>query len=148
MFGDNKSVVDSSSTPHATLHKRHQILSFHRVRQAIATGFIKFWHTPGTMQVRIRTQSKKQPRYSEVSFYVPSLGNYAQIGKCHPQILKITCYHLGTIWPGLGWSAGLDPFWTPWCNSFCRDSLAMKNFHPRRNSKGGPVLVTWSRRLT
>lgn len=47
MFGDNKSVVDSSSTPHAKLNKRHQILSFHRVRQAIAAGFIKFWHVPG-----------------------------------------------------------------------------------------------------
>jgi hypothetical protein len=29
MFGDNKSVVDSSSSPHAKLHKRHTILSFH-----------------------------------------------------------------------------------------------------------------------
>ncbi len=47
MFGDNKSVVDSASTPHAKLHKRHSILSFHRVRQAIASGFIKFWHIPG-----------------------------------------------------------------------------------------------------
>ena len=34
MFGDNKSVVDSSTTVHAKLHKRHSILSFHRVCEA------------------------------------------------------------------------------------------------------------------
>ena len=47
MFGDNKLVVDSSITPYATLNKRHTILSFHRVRQAIAAGVIKFYHVPG-----------------------------------------------------------------------------------------------------
>jgi len=31
MFGDNESVVNSASTPHAKLHKRHTALSFHRV---------------------------------------------------------------------------------------------------------------------
>ena len=36
MFGDNKSVVDSSTKIHAKLHKRHTALSFHRVREAIA----------------------------------------------------------------------------------------------------------------
>ena len=29
LFGDNKSVVDSSSIPYAKLHKRHTALSFH-----------------------------------------------------------------------------------------------------------------------
>ena len=29
MFGDNKSVVDSSTIPHSRLHKRHTALSFH-----------------------------------------------------------------------------------------------------------------------
>ena len=42
MFGDNKSVVDSSSKPHSKLHKRHNALSFHRVREAIASKFIVF----------------------------------------------------------------------------------------------------------
>jgi hypothetical protein len=40
MFGDNKSVVDSSATPHAKLHKRHNALSFHRVREAVAAGIV------------------------------------------------------------------------------------------------------------
>ena len=42
MFGDNKTVVDSSSKPKSRLHKRHVILSYHRVREAIAAGIIKF----------------------------------------------------------------------------------------------------------
>ena len=49
MFGDNKSVVDSSSTPHAKLHKRHAALSFHRVREAIASRMIAFYFIPGDL---------------------------------------------------------------------------------------------------
>ena len=44
LFGDNESVVNSSSTPDARLHKRHVALSFHGVREAIAAGMIKFFH--------------------------------------------------------------------------------------------------------
>ena len=47
MFGDNQSVVDSSTRLHAKLHKRHTALSFHRVREAIASGFVTFHHVPG-----------------------------------------------------------------------------------------------------
>jgi hypothetical protein len=38
MFGDNKSVITSSMIPHLMLGKRHNILSYHRYREAIATG--------------------------------------------------------------------------------------------------------------
>jgi hypothetical protein len=48
MFGDNESVVNSSSIPHAKLHKRHTALSFHRVREAIASGYVDFIYLPGT----------------------------------------------------------------------------------------------------
>jgi hypothetical protein len=34
VFGDNKTVIDASSTPHAKLHKRHNTLSFHCVQEA------------------------------------------------------------------------------------------------------------------
>jgi hypothetical protein len=47
MFGDNKSVVDSSMQLHAKLHKRHTMLSFHRVREAIASGIVGFFYVPG-----------------------------------------------------------------------------------------------------
>ena len=42
MFGDNKSVVDSSTQICAKLHKRHTMLSFHRVREAVASGMVTF----------------------------------------------------------------------------------------------------------
>ena len=47
MFGDNKSVVDSSQHPHAKLHKQHVMLSFHHVRQAIAHKILNFFHIDG-----------------------------------------------------------------------------------------------------
>ena len=47
MFGDNKSVVDSSTIPHSKLHKRHTALSFHRVREAIASNMLEFYHIDG-----------------------------------------------------------------------------------------------------
>ena len=47
VFGDNKSMVDSSTLPHAKLHKRHTILSFHRVREAVASGIIDMHHIDG-----------------------------------------------------------------------------------------------------
>jgi hypothetical protein len=46
MFGDNKSVVDSSMQLHAKLHKRHTMLSFHCVREAIASGIVGFFYVP------------------------------------------------------------------------------------------------------
>ena len=47
VFGDNKSVVNSASTPHAKLHKRHTALSFHRVREAVAAKIIRFYFIAG-----------------------------------------------------------------------------------------------------
>jgi hypothetical protein len=49
MFGDNESVVNSATMVHAKLHKRHTMLSFHRVREAIASGMVAFLHIPGEM---------------------------------------------------------------------------------------------------
>ena len=48
MFGDNESVVKSSMIPESTLSKRHIRLSFHRVRECIASNIVKFFHIPGT----------------------------------------------------------------------------------------------------
>ena len=47
MLGDSRSVVDSSMTPHAKIHKRHVALSFHRVREAIAAKIIGYYFIPG-----------------------------------------------------------------------------------------------------
>eukprot|EP00986_Skeletonema_menzelii_P007778 scaffold3101_cov93-Skeletonema_menzelii.AAC.1 len=42
LVGDNKSVVDCTSQPHSRLAKRHLMLSYHYVRDAIASGNYAF----------------------------------------------------------------------------------------------------------
>ena len=51
LFGDNQSAVDSSTIPHSKLNKRHLMLSYHFVREAMATkayayAFISGKHNP------------------------------------------------------------------------------------------------------
>ena len=43
MFGDNESLVKNSTMPHSVLNKRHNALSYHRVREAIAAKIIAFF---------------------------------------------------------------------------------------------------------
>ena len=47
IFGDNESVVNTASHPHGKLSKRHVVLSYHRVREAIAAGITRFYHIAG-----------------------------------------------------------------------------------------------------
>jgi hypothetical protein len=47
LFGDNQSVITSSTLPHSTLSKRHNALAYHRVREAIASGVVNFYFTKG-----------------------------------------------------------------------------------------------------
>ena len=47
VFGDNETVIKGATQPHDKLHKRHNMLSFHFVREAISRGFIQFTHIPG-----------------------------------------------------------------------------------------------------
>ena len=49
MYGDNKSVVGSSSVPQSKLHKQHTALSYQQVQEAIAAGIVSFTHLPGSM---------------------------------------------------------------------------------------------------
>ena len=48
LFGDNQSVVTSSTIPHSRLSKRWNALSYHKVREAVAGGWLRFEHLPGT----------------------------------------------------------------------------------------------------
>ena len=43
LFGDNRSVITSATLPHSTLTKHHNILVFHRVREAIAAKIMAFY---------------------------------------------------------------------------------------------------------
>ena len=47
LFGDNGSVVTSSSVPHSPLKKRHHALSYHFTRETIASNVLDFQHIPG-----------------------------------------------------------------------------------------------------
>ena len=47
MFGDSESVVKSGIIPYSKLKKRHNALSYHFVREAIASGMVDFSHIPG-----------------------------------------------------------------------------------------------------
>ena len=47
IFGDNQTIINASSTPHAKLHKRHNALSFHHVREAVASKYVTIFHLPG-----------------------------------------------------------------------------------------------------
>ena len=49
LFGDNESVVKSGSIPHSLLHKRHHALAYHKVREAIASKMVAFYHLPGVI---------------------------------------------------------------------------------------------------
>ena len=43
MFGDNKSVIMSTTIPQSVLNKRHNMLSYHRVREDIAAKILDFY---------------------------------------------------------------------------------------------------------
>ena len=47
LFGDNQSVVISGTVPQSALKKRHSLLSYHRVREAVASTMLAFNHMPG-----------------------------------------------------------------------------------------------------
>ena len=49
VFGDNESVVRSSTVPHSRLLCRHSALAYHRVRECIASGMASFHHLPGAL---------------------------------------------------------------------------------------------------
>ena len=44
MYGDNNSVVLSTSTPSSVLKNKHNTIAYHRVREALAAGILVFSH--------------------------------------------------------------------------------------------------------
>ncbi len=51
LFGDNESVIKSSTVPHSRLNKRHNALAYHRVREAIASNMMVFHHIGSEMNL-------------------------------------------------------------------------------------------------
>jgi hypothetical protein len=71
MFGDNKSVVDSSMQLHAKLHKWHTMLSFHHIREVIASGIVAFFFIPG--DINPSDILSKHWGYSQIKEHLKSL---------------------------------------------------------------------------
>ena len=44
MLGDNQSVVLKTAMPSSMLKKKHNAIAYHRVREAIAGGIVRFHH--------------------------------------------------------------------------------------------------------
>jgi len=49
LFGDNQSVITNATLPHSTLQKRHNALSYHRVREAVAADIVGFYKVDGSL---------------------------------------------------------------------------------------------------
>ncbi len=48
MLGDNKSVVLNTTMPSSALKKKHNAIAYHRVRESIAAGILRFIHIPSS----------------------------------------------------------------------------------------------------
>ena len=48
IFGDNKAVVTNATICTSTLSKRFHLVAYHRVREAIETGYLQFHWKDGT----------------------------------------------------------------------------------------------------
>ena len=46
MLGDNNAVVLNTTLPSSQLKKKHQAISYHRIREAIAGKILEFHHIP------------------------------------------------------------------------------------------------------
>ena len=46
LVGDNMAVVINTTLPSSALKKKHQACNYHRVREAIAAGYILFGYIP------------------------------------------------------------------------------------------------------
>jgi hypothetical protein len=74
LFGDNQSVITSATIPKSTLNKRHNALSYHRVRECIAMGIINLLHVdgknnPSDVLTKFLPYSKLQPLIQPLLFW-------------------------------------------------------------------------------
>jgi hypothetical protein len=74
MFGDNQSVITSSTIPESSLNKRHNALSYHLVRECIAAEIIYFIHVEG--------------KFNPSDLFTKILG-WAEVLATHPAIIVL-----------------------------------------------------------
>ena len=80
MLGDNMSVVMNATIPASTLKKRHNALAYHRVREAIAMGIIKFGKIDtkenyADVLTKYLSNADAYPLLRDHLFWPPRLGN-------------------------------------------------------------------------
>ena len=84
MFGDHKSVIMSATIPQSVLNKRHNMLSYHRVREAIAAKIRDFYWC-SCDQNRSGILSKHW-EHAKVKDTIRELFDYqGEITECHPR---------------------------------------------------------------
>ena len=67
MLGDNNSVVLRCTMSNSVLKKKHNTMSWHSVREAIAGGMMKFVHIPSKMNCAdILTKPLPGPQFREL----------------------------------------------------------------------------------
>ena len=68
VFCDNEAVVKNSTVPESTLKKKHNAISYHRTREAQASGTIRIAKEPGTTNLAdLFTKLLPGPRLRELS---------------------------------------------------------------------------------
>ena len=71
LFGDNQSVITSSTIPHSNLNKHHNSLSYHRVREAISAKVLYYIHVdnPSDIMTKFLNWSKFWPLIQPLLFW-------------------------------------------------------------------------------
>jgi hypothetical protein len=74
LFGDNQSVITSSTIPQSNLNKRHNALSYHRVRECIAAKILIFLHVasqynPSDFLTKFLVYTKFRPLVQPLLFW-------------------------------------------------------------------------------
>ena len=72
LFGDNRSVVTSSTLPHSTLGKHWNALSYHHCHEAVASGLVHFEYIP-SKQNTADYLTKNLPHHKTWSHLMPLL---------------------------------------------------------------------------
>ena len=90
LFADNRSVVTSATLPHSTLAKRHNILAFHRVREAIAAKLMAFYWIQSTYNLSdMLSKHWDLPTvYPMILEFLITRGNITLIPRDHPRKRK------------------------------------------------------------
>ena len=94
-FGDNRSVVTSATLPHSTLTKRHNILAFHRVREASAVKPMAFYWIQSAYNLSdmLSKHWDHPAAYPMILKLLITRGNIAQYLKKQPKKKKKEIYN-------------------------------------------------------